>query len=228
MEEITAKLMEHLHVHTVFTIPIFGGIGISESVVMTWGIMVFIWGVSVFLTWDMRLHNPSKRQRAAEMLVISLNKIFDNILGEHGREYRPYLQSVLIYLALANVCGLVGFIPPTRDLNVAAALSIMSIVLIEYAAIKKKGMRGWVKSFSQPMPIVTPINILEVFIKPLSLCMRLFGNILGAYVIMELLKTVLPVVIPVPFSFYFDVFDGLIQAYVFVFLTSLFIKEAVE
>ena len=76
--------------------------------------------------------------------------------------------------------------------------------------------------------IVTPINILEVFIKPLSLCMRLFGNVLGAFVVMELLKIIMPAFLPIPFSLYFDIFDGLLQAYVFVFLTSLFIKEAVE
>ena len=58
--------------------------------------------------------------------------------------------------------------------------------------------------------------------------MRLFGNVLGAFVIMELIKKLVPIALPVPFSFYFDVFDGLIQAYVFVFLTSLFIKESME
>ena len=78
------------------------------------------------------------------------------------------------------------------------------------------------------MPIVTPINILELFIRPLSLCMRLFGNILGAVVVMALIKYLLPVLVPLPFSFYFDIFDGIIQAYVFVFLTSLYIKEAIE
>ena len=78
------------------------------------------------------------------------------------------------------------------------------------------------------MPIIAPINILEIFIKPLSLCMRLFGNVLGSFVVMELIKIILPVLLPIPFSFYFDIFDGLIQAYVFVFLTSLFIKEAME
>ena len=58
--------------------------------------------------------------------------------------------------------------------------------------------------------------------------MRLFGNVLGAFVVMELIKLILPVLLPIPFSFYFDIFDGLIQAYVFVFLTSLFLKEALE
>ena len=78
------------------------------------------------------------------------------------------------------------------------------------------------------MPIMLPINILELVIKPLSLCMRLFGNVLGAFVVMELIKLIVPVGLPVVFSFYFDVFDGLIQAYVFVFLTSLFMAEAME
>ena len=81
---------------------------------------------------------------------------------------------------------------------------------------------------TEPIAIVTPINIMEVFIKPLSLCMRLFGNVLGAFVIMKLIEYILPVGLPVLFSAYFDIFDGLIQAYVFVFLTGLFIKESIE
>ena len=100
--------------------------------------------------------------------------------------------------------------------------------MIEYSGPPKKGLKKWLKSFTEPIPLITPINILEIFIPPVSLCMRLFGNVLGAYVVMELIKIVLPVGLPVPFSLYFDIFDGLIQAYVFVFLTSLFIKEAVE
>ncbi len=109
-----------------------------------------------------------------------------------------------------------------------AALAIMSIILIEAAGIRKKGMKRWLKGFTEPVALVTPINVLEIFIKPLSLCMRLFGNVLGAFVIMKLIESILPVGLPVLFSMYFDLFDGLIQAYVFVFLTGLFIKEAVE
>ena len=73
-----------------------------------------------------------------------------------------------------------------------------------------------------------PMNILEIAIRPTSLCMRLFGNVLGAFVIMELIKLVVPVFVPAIFSLYFDLFDGLIQTYVFVFLTSLFMKETME
>ena len=104
----------------------------------------------------------------------------------------------------------------------------MSITLIARAGIHRKRVGKWLHSFIEPVPIIAPINVLELFIRPLSLCMRLFGNILGAFVIMELLKLVVPIFVPAVFSLYFDFFDGAIQAYVFVFLTSLFIKEATE
>ena len=104
----------------------------------------------------------------------------------------------------------------------------MSIVLIQISGVQSKGVGGWLKGFAQPLPMMLPINILELAIKPLSLCMRLFGNVLGAFVIMKLIEIVCPVIISIPFSLYFDFFDGFIQAYVFVFLTILFMSESME
>jgi F-type H+-transporting ATPase subunit a len=221
--------MEELECETVFTIHLGKyNIPIAESTVVTWIIMAIVLIVSLILTSKLRVNNISKRQLVAETIVIKLENFVTDMIGEEGKSYVPYLCSVLIYIGMANLIGLFGFKPPTKDLNVTAALALMSIILIQYAGIHKKGGKGWLKSFTQPMAVVTPINILELFIKPLSLCMRLFGNVLGAFVIMELLKILVPVALPVPFSFYFDVFDGLIQAYVFVFLTSLFIRESME
>ena len=200
----------------------------AESTVITWVIMAILLVLCIFLTRGLKVKNVSKRQLVAESIVGWLEKFVIGMTGEEGKAFVPYLCSVLLYIGFANLIGLCGVKPPTKDLNVTAALAVMSIVLVQYAGIHRKGFKGWLKSFTQPMAIVTPINILELFIKPLSLCMRLFGNVLGAFVIMELLKSLIPVVLPVPFSFYFDIFDGLIQAYVFVFLTSLYIKEAVE
>ena len=153
---------------------------------------------------------------------------FEGILGEAGKKYVPYLATVALYIGCANLIGLLGFKPPTKDLNVTAALALMSIVLIEYSGLRRKGVKGFFKSFAQPMAIMVPMNILELGIRPLSLCMRLFGNVLGSFVVMELIKIIVPAVVPVPLSLYFDIFDGLIQTYVFVFLTSLFMKEAME
>ena len=228
MGGLAERLTDEMTCETVFTIPLFGGIEIDEAVVVTWIIIAVLTLLSIFLTRNLRVENPSKRQLALETVIGGLRNFFQDILGEEGRQYVPYLISVALYIGVANLIGLVGFKPPTKDMNVTAALAIMSIVLVEAAGIRKKGGVVWLKSFAEPVAVVLPINILELFIRPISLCMRLFGNVLGAFIVMELIKVVIPVAVPVPFSFYFDIFDGLIQAYVFVFLTSLFIKEAVE
>ena len=182
----------------------------------------------VLLVRNLKVENPGRKQIVLETAVQGLYNFFKGTIGEHGTAYIPYLMSVVLYIGIANLIGLIGFKPPTKDMNVTVALAVMSIVLIEVAGVRQKGTKGWLKSFAEPMPIVLPINVLEVFIKPLSLCMRLFGNVLGSFVIMELLKIVVPAFLPAVFSCYFDIFDGLIQAYVFVFLTSLFIKEATD
>ncbi len=228
MKELAAELLEMLNVDTAFTIPIFGGIEVAESVVISWVVMAILVGLSIWLTHGMKVHNPSKRQVAAETIVSGLDNFTIDMLGEEAKGYSTYISTVLLFIGLANLIGIFGVKPPTKDMNVTIALSLMSILLIEWAGIHARGVKGWLKGFSEPIAIVTPINILEIAIRPLSLCMRLFGNVLGAFVIMELIKMVIPVGVPAIFSLYFDIFDGLIQAYVFVFLTSLFIAEAVE
>lgn len=220
--------MEELNCETVFTIPIFGGIPIAESVVVTWIIMAALTLLSIVLVRNLKVENPGKKQLALEMTIGGIYNFFEDLVGEEGKRYIPYLISVAIYIGVANLIGLVGFKPPTKDLNATAALAIMSILLIEYSGFQKKGVKGFIKGFAEPVAIIAPINVLELFIKPLSLCMRLFGNVLGSFVVMELIKQLAAPIIPIPFTCYFDIFDGLIQAYVFVFLTALFIKEAVE
>lgn len=222
------SLLEELNCETVFTIPVFGGIGVSEAVVVTWIIMAVLVVLCLCLVRNLKVENPGKKQLMLETAVSGLYNFFEEIVGEKGRRYIPYLSTVAIYIGIANLIGLFGFKPPTKALNVTAALAVMSIILVEYSGIHAKGVKGWVKSFVEPSPIIAPINVMELFIKPLSLCMRLFGNVLGAFVIMELLKIVVPFFVPVVFSCYFDIFDGLIQAYVFVFLTGMYIEEAVE
>lgn len=227
MEHFAAELMSELDNKISFTIPIFGGIPVPNSVVVTWIIMAAIMILTLVFVRNLKLV-PTGAQVYVEALVGFINNFFEGILGHEGRKYFPYLGTVMIYIGLANLIGIFGLTSPTKDLNVTLALSVMSIILIESSGIREKGVKGWIKSFAQPMGILVPINILELFIRPLSLCMRLYGNVLGAFVVMELLKLCIPVVLPVPFSFYFDIFDGLIQAYVFVFLTALFMKEKME
>ncbi len=226
---MTDRLLEELQCETVIKIPFLNGLlDIKESVVVTWIIMAVIVVLCIIFVRNLKVENPGKGQLLLESAISTGQNFFEDVMGKENRKYIPYLLTVLIYIGISNIIGLFGFKPPTKDLNVTAAIAIMSMILIEYSGIHKNGVKHWVKHFAEPVPFVAPIMILEIVIRPLSLCMRLFGNVLGAFVIMELLKTVVPVLVPIPFSFYFDIFDGLLQAYVFVFLTALFMNEEQE
>ncbi len=228
MERIANELMNELNCDVAFTIPIFGGIDVLESVVITWIIMAVLVLLSIIFVRNLKLVPTSKVQVALEAAVGFCRDFFRDILGKEGDRYIPFLSTVMIYIGCANLIGLFSLKPPTKDINVTLALSLISIILIEGCGLAKKGPRRFLKSFAEPIAVVAPINVLELVIKPLSLCMRLFGNVLGAFVIMELIKLVVPIAVPVVFSLYFDIFDGIIQTYVFVFLTSLFMKENLE
>lgn len=172
MGNLTEKLMEELNCETVFTIPVFGGIGVAESVVVTWIIMAVMVIAAIILTRNLRVDHISRRQAVAETIVTKLNGMVESMIGTEGKRYVPYLATVLVYIGIANIIGLFGFKSPTKDLNVTAALAIMSIVLVEGAGIYQHGVKKWLHKFTEPIAVVTPINILEVFTRPLSLCMR--------------------------------------------------------
>ena len=210
MSDLVGSLMEELNCNVVFTIPLFGGIPILESVVVTWIIMAVLMAASLLLVHGLKVRQINNKQAALESGISFIYDFFEGLLGKDGKDYIPYLITVVLYIGIANMIGLFGFKSPTKDLNVTASLAVMSIVLVETAGIRKKGVKGWIKSFAEPIPIIAPINVL------------------GAIVVMALIKHLVPLVVPLPFSFYFDIFDGVIQAYVFVFLTSLYIKEAIE
>ena len=188
-----------------FTIPLFGGIPIYDSVAVTWVIMAALVLLSKILVRNLRVEDPGKAQLFLESSIGFLRDFFLDLVGEEGKNYIPYLISTAVFIGAANLIGIVGFVPPTKDLNMTAALAVISIAVIEYAGFHKKGARGFLKSFAEPVAVILPINILEIFIRPISLCMRLFGNVLGSFVVMELIKLVVPVIIPIPFSFYFDI-----------------------
>lgn len=224
--KLSEEIQHQLQVRTVFTIA--DKYSITESVVISWIIIAIVLVICLILGSNLKVHNISRRQAFAEMIVTKLQDIVKGMIGEEGKRYVPYLTTVLLYIGFSNIIGLIGLKCPTKDLNITATLAIMSILLIEGSCIRAKKIKGWFKGKCEPIALIAPLNFLEIVIRPLSLCMRLFGNVLGAFVIMELLKAVCPFALPVPFSLYFDIFDGLIQAYVFVFLTSLFIKEGIE
>ena len=145
MEELAKELMEELNCETAFTIPLLGGIPIAESVVVTWVIMAILVILSICMTRNLKVENPSRRQVVVEFCVTWLQNLVKGFIGEEGTQYVPYLVTVIVYIGFSNVIGLFGMKPPTKDMNVTAALALMSIVLIEYSGIHAKGWKKWAK-----------------------------------------------------------------------------------
>ena len=141
MGDLASKLMAELECETVFTIPVFGGIGIAESVVVTWIIMAILIIGAIILTRNLKIDHISKRQAVAELIYTKLTGLVEGMIGPAGKSYVPYLTTVLLYIGLSNIIGLFGMKSPTKDLNVTIALAVMSIVLVE-ASYSHKTVQG--------------------------------------------------------------------------------------
>ena len=236
--------MESLEIKTVFSFTVAGmEIPVTETVIVTWVVMIILITASLFLTRRLKLI-PTGAQAILEAGIEFLNNFAKNQFGRFAKYLGPYMGTVFLFIVFNTIISVFTPVhlhvfghefvppfslrPPTKDINVTAALAAISISLVLISGIAARGLVGWFKSFLHPVPIMLPFNILDYGTRFLSLTLRLFGNILGGFVMMGLIETIVPVGIPMIFSLYFDFFDGLLQAAIFVFLTSLYISEAVN
>jgi F-type H+-transporting ATPase subunit a len=237
---ISEKITEGIGIKTVFTIHAFGySVPISDTVVSTWIVMGILILGAFILTRRMR-EVPKKPQLLLEAYIGFINDFVTETAGHHGRDFAAFLGTIFTFLLVANLAPMLtpmggfGFEPVfvikplTRDINVTAAFAATVIVTVFFSTFRYKGVKGFFKSLVSPSPVMLPFKLMEYGIKPLSLCLRLFGNILGAFIIMKLIEIVAPVFFPPLAGLYFDLFDGLIQAVVFSFLSTIYIAEAIE
>ncbi|MFR5889522.1 MAG: FoF1 ATP synthase subunit a [Lachnospiraceae bacterium] len=148
-----------------------------------------------------------------------------------ARFSRPYMMSLALFMILSAATELFGQRAPTSDLLVTLSMSLITFFLINYYGIKKKKLSGRLVSLTKPTPLVTPFKIISDIATPVSLACRLFGNMLGGMIVMDLLKSSLggyAVGIPAVAGLYFNLFHPLIQTYIFVILSLTFINEAAE
>ena len=236
--------MEALEIKTVFTISLFGAeIPITETVIVSWVVMAVLIAGSLLVTRKLKTI-PTGPQAILEAGMEFLNNFSKNQFGAFSKYLGAYIGTLFLFLAVANVIGFVtppeikafGYTftppfhvrPPTRDINVTAALAVISVSLVLFCGIAARGFKGWCKHLLHPVPIMLPFNILEYFTRVLSLSLRLFGCVLGGVVMMGLVEKLFPVGLPMVVSLYFDFFDGLFQAGLFVFLTSIYLSDAVR
>lgn len=233
--------------------PILGELQISETMVVSWIVMLVITGVCIWLTHDLKVKDISKRQAVAELLVETANKFVIGNMGEKFRHMIPFVAALFITSVVSNLISLIGLRSPTADLSTEAAWAVVVFVMITGQKIKTNGFGGYLKGFTTPIAVMTPFNILSELATPISMACRHFGNILSGVVINGLIYgalavassalfgllpgllgdafakiPVLDVGIPAILSVYFDWFSGFMQAFIFCMLTVMYIANAAE
>lgn len=175
---------------------------------------------------------PSTFLIIVELLVEGIQGLVKSTMGEHNLGFTPYIFTLLIFLATSNLFGLTGLTPPTSDYSVTISLALITFVLSQYWNYKNSGgLKGYLKGYTEPLVILTPLNVIGDLANPVSLSFRLFGNIMGGGIIMALIYNALGYFAPVvaaPLHIYFDIFSGLLQAFIFTMLTMIFIGGAEE
>lgn len=175
--------------------------------------------------------NPKGFQNIMELAVEAMENFTKNTLGDYAGELAPYMFSLAVFMVMCAASELIGVRPPTSDLIVTLAMGLITFVLINVYGVRKKGFGGRVKSLAKPTPVIFPMKVLSDVAVPVSLACRLFGNMIGGMIVMDLLKSVLGGYasgIPAVAGLYFNLFHPLIQTYIFIILSLTFINEAIE
>lgn len=214
-----------------WTIPVFGGIPVSDAVFVSWFVMLILIIFAIVVRFSLLpkfTDIPTGFQNILELFVEWVYNFSESSLHKIGLELAPYIGSLALYLGLANMIELIGLRPPTTNLGATFAFAIITFFLINYYGVKEKGPWGRIKDLGKPVAAMAPIKVFSELALPISMASRLFGNILGGLVVMELIYKLIPIGIPAVLAIYFNLFDGLIQTFIFLTLTLTFIGDAVE
>ncbi len=203
----------------------------------TWAVMVVLTIIAILATRNMQ-KIPSGMQNVLEFLIEALYDFFEGMLdSERVKKYFPLLCTFFLFILASNYVGLLpwvghapaginAFIPPTANINVTAALAITVFLSTHVLGVAAKGI-SYFKHFLTPFPMMLPLNIVEEFVRPLSLAMRLYGNIFGHELVVGTLLSLAPYFAPVPMQV-LGLLTGAIQAFVFTLLATSYIGGATE
>lgn len=230
-----------------------GSIPISTTLVVTWGVMLVLTGICIFLTRNLKVRAVSIRQTIAEYIVNTVENMVSANMGPQYLHYAPFICGIFAMSVFCSLSALLGLEPPTADVNTEFGWAIMVFFLITKTKIATNGLLGYGKSFLDPIFVMAPFNVLGEVFKPISMSFRHFGNVLSGAVISALLYAALAgasaallslipgivgdvlsnvpifdVGIPAILSIYFDWFSGIMQAFIFCMLSMMFISAAAE
>ena len=203
-----------------------GSIPITRPVVTTWIIMLTLIVLCRLVTRRLRMQ-PDARQAVLESLVLGIAGQIEAIIHRDARPYVPMLGTLFIYLAVANLCGVLpGVEPPTGKPETPLALGLIVFFSVHFFGVRARGVRGYLAGFARPKLIMLPLNILSEVTRTFSLMVRLFGNVMSGEFMMALVIALAGLLVPIPFMV-LELLVGLVQAYIFAVLATVFIGAAV-
>lgn len=209
---------------TLFSI---GPVPISESVVVTWGIMVAFALGSWLATRKLTL-TPSRTQTVLELIVAAIEDQIQGTIRVAPRPYVPLIGTLFLFILVANWSSLIPDIePPTAHIETDAALGLIVFSAILYFGIRVRGLRGYLRTFAEPSVVMIPLNVVETFTRTFSMIVRLFGNIMSAVFIIGIILSLAGLLVPIPLMA-LHVLVGAIQAYIFAVLAIVFIGSGVS
>lgn len=214
---------------------IFGyTIDITAGIIIQWAVIVILGIAAYALTRNLKL-KPTKTQAAVENVYQTVRDFIVGTMGEEYESFVPYIGTLMIYLLALNWTGVLGLKPPTYDVSVTASFALVTFFVVNINAIRKNGILGYGKAFFHPFWPMLPLNLLERVLLPVTLALRLFGNMCAAVVLVEIVYNLLGSIsiiaelgLPIIVHGYFDLFDGVLQMIVFAMLTMINIKNIAE
>lgn len=202
---------------------------LTESVIVQWIVMLVILAVCLILGTGLKAVPTTRRQALAEMLISALRGMVNDGMGTKYKAYIPYIGILMVYVMFNSLISLFGLRAPMADVSVTASLAMITFFMTQYNRAKTGKLKGYLKSFVDPLPFMLPFNIIGEFANPVSMALRLFGNLVAGMVIGGLIYFALgnfAILIPAVASLYFDIFSAVIQSYIFVMLTMSYISSA--
>lgn len=196
-----------------------GDLAIRDTVVSTWIMLVIITALAIYVgrRWPIVL----------ELIADFLTDLISSVIGRSAAPYLPLLGTLAIFIAFANVIGVVpGITTPTKDINTPAALAITIFFSVHYYGIRSKGVANYIRDMATPI-FIFPLEVIGQFTRTLSLTLRLFGNILSTELIVAIIFALTPLFVPLPLQV-FGIFTGLLQAYIFTALAAVYIGAGLD
>jgi F-type H+-transporting ATPase subunit a len=204
-----------------------GTMPVSETVVTTWGLMLFLLVFCSMTTRHLRIQ-PGPRQVVLEGVVLAIQDSIAAVLPDHDSRILPFVGTLWIFLAAANLTGIFpGLHGPTADLSTTGALALLVFLSVHWFGIRIHGFRCYLRHYIEPNPVLLPFHIISELSRTVALAVRLFGNIFSLEMAALLVLLVAGFLVPIP-VLVLHIIEALVQAYIFGMLALIYIAGGIQ